>query len=196
MNNFIYCCGLLLCQHFLKTVNSSKTHARDVSQAALTEADLRAELGLLRTAKDAAAKEAKEAQMNALLLEDELRAVKSKLTLARQEKVKIERESRITLAMAKKPEIDTYSSSEFEFYKGKVIRIAWQVCFLFFTILTRQVFGCDVKATALSNHVQSLEAKLAEKSQEIEELRRQIERSLSQNRLAMIRSVPSRHKKP
>jgi outer membrane murein-binding lipoprotein Lpp len=109
--------------------------------------------------RDEACGNAEESKRKATLLDEELRQVKTKLARVTQEKIKMERDQRATMSLAKS--MDSHVSSDVDFYKRKV--------------------------SELTSHVQGLNAVIAEKNRHIDEMRRQIERSMGQNRLANLR---------
>lgn len=135
-----------------------KAQSRDASHSAIAEAKLRADLSHMTTKRDEALSQAEEYKRMAVLVEDELRDVKTKLYRLTQEKIKMERDQRATLSLAKS--LENNSSSDSEYYKRKV--------------------------QELSSHLQSMNALLAEKNRQVDDLRRQLDRQLSQNRLASI----------
>lgn len=137
----------------------SKADARDTSRVALAEARLRAELSVMLSKRDEACENAEQSKRRATLLDEELRQVKTKLARVTQEKIKMERDQRATMSLAKS--MDSHVSSDVDFYKRKV--------------------------SELTSHVQGLNAVIAEKNRHIDEMRRQIERSMGQNRLANLR---------
>jgi outer membrane murein-binding lipoprotein Lpp len=114
--------------------------------------------------RDEACGSAEESKRKATLLDEELRQVKTKLARVTQEKIKMERDQRATMSLAKS--MDSHVSSDVDFYKRKV--------------------------SELTSHVQGLNAVIAEKNRHIDEMRRQIERSMSQNRLANLRGDSSK----
>jgi len=145
----------------------SKTEAQDSSRAALTEAGLRAELSVMVSKKDEAVSSAEEYKRKATLLEEELRQVKMKLSRVTQEKIKMERDQRATMSLAKS--LDSHVSCDVDYYKRKV--------------------------TELNGQLQGMNAVVAEKNRQIEDMRRQIERSMSQNRLANLRGENGKGRK-
>lgn len=98
-------------------MESSKSDARDASRAVQVEAKLRAELSHLRTERNDALAQASEHKRKAELLEEDLRTSKAKYSKVCLEKVKMERESRAALSLARS--LDTHASSDCEFYKRK-----------------------------------------------------------------------------
>ena len=103
----------------MKTVEGAKTDARDASRLVQVEARLRADLVMLRTERNDALAEAAEAKRKAELLEEEVRTTKCKLSKVVQEKIKMERDSRAAISLARS--LDTHASSDCDFYKRKVI---------------------------------------------------------------------------
>ena len=117
--------------------------------------------------KDEAHSSAEEHKRKSALLEEELRQVKMKLSRVTQEKIKMERDQRATMFLAKS--LDSHVSSDVDYYKRKV--------------------------TELNGHLQGMNAVLAEKNRQIEDMRHQIERSMSQNRLANLRGENGKGRK-
>lgn len=153
-------------QNLLHAVEASKTDARENSRTAVAEAGLRAELSFMLAKRDEAFGNAEESKRKATLLEEELRQVKTKLVRVTQDKIKMERDQRATLSLAKS--LDSHVASDVDFYKRKV--------------------------TELTSHVQGQNAVLAEKNRQVDEMRRQIERSMSQNRLANLRGESDKNR--
>jgi chromosome segregation ATPase len=142
----------------LQSVDFSKAEARDTSQAARVEAKLRAELNLMHSKRDEVVANCEEYKRTTILLEEELRQVKAKLSRVAQEKIKLERDQRVTMSLAKS--LDSHSHSDTEYYKRKV--------------------------SELTGHVQGLNSIISEKNRQLKELQHQIERNMSQGRLASI----------
>jgi outer membrane murein-binding lipoprotein Lpp len=105
--------------------------------------------------------QAEHAKRTATLLDDELRQIKTKLSRVTQDKIKMERDQRVTMSLAKSLESNP-SSVDTEYYKRK----------------TQQ----------LTSQVQGLNASIAEKDRQLKETRRQLERNMSQNRLANLKA--------
>ena len=82
------------------------------------EARLRADLSTLRAERNDALAEAAESKRKVELLEDELRTTKTKLNRVIQEKIKMERDSRAAISLARS--LDSHASSDSDFYKRKV----------------------------------------------------------------------------
>jgi hypothetical protein len=108
----------------LRTVETAKSDARDASRVVQVEARLRTDLSMLRTERNDALAEAAESKRKAELLDDELRTTKTKLSRVVQEKIKMERDSRAAISLARS--LDSHASSDNDFYKRKV----------------KDVFGC------------------------------------------------------
>ena len=65
-----------------------------------------------------------------------------------------------------------------------------------FTALYSRIHSISsLQVNELNTHVQGLSAVLTEKNRQIEDLRRQMERSMSQNRLAAFRADSAGHRK-
>lgn len=154
--------------NLLRAVETSKSDARDASRAVQMEARLRADLSVLRSEKDEALSYSDEYKRKVTLLEEELRLIKSKLIRVGQEKVKMERDSRAAISLARS--LDSNSSADVDFHKRKVAELTIQV--------------------------QAQQALTSEKSHQLDEMRRQMERSMSQNRLAHIRAEGTKNRNP
>jgi len=147
--------------NLLRAVEASKSDARDSSRTAQIEARLRGEVSNLRSARENALASASESKRKASFLEEEVRLVKAKLSRVSQEKIKIERDSRAALSLARS--LDSHASSDTDYYKRKVAE--------------------------LNDRLQSQQAQNAEQKRLIDEMRKHYERSVSQNRLAQIRAA-------
>ena len=147
-------------QNLLRAVESAKSDARAASRRIQAEARLRSECTALRTERDAAAAEAAEAQRRAALAEAEGRAARAQLQRCLQDRARMERDSRAALSLARS--LDAHSGSDAAYYK-------------------RQMAG-------LSEQLHQLQATVAEQNLTIAELRRQRERSMSQNQLSQLRA--------
>ena len=82
------------------------------------EARLRADLSALRAERNDALASAAESKRKASLLEEEVRSTKTKLSRVVQEKIKMERDSRAAISLARS--LDSHASSDCDFYKRKV----------------------------------------------------------------------------
>lgn len=127
---------------------------------AQVEARLRANLANMRSERDAASSQAAESERKAELLADELQLTKLKLGRVSKEKIKIERESRAMISRTRS--LENTSSSSVDFYKRK--------------------------SSELTSQLSAQHALSADQKHQIDELRRQLERHLSQNRLANLRA--------
>jgi len=149
----------LFLQNLLRAVESAKSDARAASRRVQAEARLRAECTALRTERDAALADAAESQRRAALAEEEARQAAAQLVRCRRDRVQMERDSRAALSLARS--LDGHAGSDAAYYK-------------------RQMAG-------LTEQVQQLNATVAEQNLTIAELRRQRERSMSQNQLSQLR---------
>ena len=156
-----YSLSLLLLQNLLRALESSRTEAREKSRTAASEAGLRGELSFMTSQRDEALGTAEESKRMASLLQEELRQTKTKLARVTQEKVKLERDQRATMSLARSLDNQQGNAYDVDYYKRKV--------------------------SELSGHVQSMNAVIAEKNRQLDEMRRQVERNMSQNRLANLR---------
>jgi hypothetical protein len=152
-------------QKLLQAIETTKTDVRDSFRLAQAEAKLRGELSSLRSERDEALGAATEHKRKACLLEEELRSTKIKLARCASEKIKVERDARAAISLARSRDLQQQSINV-DYYKRKV--------------------------ADLTNQVQAESALVAEQRYQIEEMRRQIEASKSQNRLANIRAESSK----
>lgn len=124
--------------NLLKTVEMTKSNARDASRVIQVEARLRADLSHLRAERNEALAEAAQAKRKAELLEEDLRTTKAKHSKVVQEKIKMERDSRAAINLARS--LDTHASSDCDFYKRKV-------CYVAIVVL---VLVCKIKSSHVS----------------------------------------------
>ena len=89
-----------------------------------------------------------------------MRLIKGKLNRVTQEKIKLERDARATISLARS--LDNHATSDNEFYRRKLAE--------------------------LNDRLQAKNALVAEQQHQLEDMRRQMERSLSQSRLAQLRA--------
>lgn len=82
-------------------MEASKASARDASRAAQTEARLRGEVSTLLCDRDAALGECAESNRRKILLQEEVRLLKSRVARLTQEKIKVERDSRAALSLVR-----------------------------------------------------------------------------------------------
>jgi len=143
----------------LRAIETSKGDARDICHTAQTESRLRGEISTLKEQNDKLINSEGDSKRKYKLLEEEMRILKSKLSRVTQEKVKLERDARATMSLARS--LDSHANSDTEFYKRKV--------------------------TELNDRLQTKNALVIEQQRQLEEMRRQMERSLSQSRLAQLR---------
>ena len=123
------------------------------------EARLRNEISTLRSDRDEAIGTSTEANRKISILDEEVRLLKLRVNQLTQEKIKIERDSRAALSLARS--MDHHASTDTDFYKRKVAE--------------------------LNDHLHSKNAQVCELKHQLEECRRQMERSISQNKLAQLR---------
>jgi predicted RNase H-like nuclease (RuvC/YqgF family) len=116
----------------------------------------------MRAKCDAALGSAEESKRKASLLQEELRNQRSKFSKITQEKMKMERDyaasQRATMALAKS--VGNGSASDSDYYKRKV--------------------------SDLNSRVQSMHATISEQNRQIQDLRNQLTRNMSQNHLAKL----------
>lgn len=89
-----------------------------MSRLASIEARLRREASCLRSERDEAMADASDSKRKFSLLQEEVRMVKAKLGRVTQEKMKMERDSRAAMSLARS--LDSHASSDSDFYKRKV----------------------------------------------------------------------------
>ena len=150
-----------------------------MSRHAQIEARLRSELASLRGERDQALADVSLLKRKAASMEEDLNATKQKLAKSEQEKIKMERDTRAAISLAKS--VGSETSSDVDFYKRKV-RI-WIIIARFNRLTKPHLF----QSIELQNQMSAQLALLAEQNTQIEEMRRQQERSMSQNRLASMR---------
>lgn len=112
-------------KNLLKAVESSKADSRYAVRAAHEEARLRGELTTLRLERDEALGTKAEALRKSSLLEEEVKLLKEKVNRLIQEKIKIERDSRAALSLARS--IDNHVSADTDFYKRKVCVVNFNI---------------------------------------------------------------------
>ena len=163
-NSFYVICSMLyfppLPQNLLKAVESSKSSARDASRAAQIEARLRSEVSNARIERDTISSEYSESKRKTGLLQEEVRLLRTRIVRLTQEKIKVERDSRAALSLARS--MDTHAASDVDYYKRKV--------------------------SDLNDHLQAKADIVTELKHQVDEYKRQMQRSISQNRLAQLRS--------
>ena len=145
--------------NLLRAVETAKSDARSSSRQIQVETRLRGEVTALRTERDAALANAAESKRRATLAEEEVRTTRAKLTRLQQEKNRIERDSRAALSLAKS--LDSHSTSDAGYYKRQI--------------------------ADLNERINVANATIQEQKIEIAGLRRQRERTLSQNQLSQMR---------
>lgn len=144
----------------LKASETAKADARQSSRSTVTEATLRLELAKETEEKNQALAQAAISRGKAEGLENEKHQIKIKLQRVTAEKFKLERERQAQQHLAQN--LDQQSASDTAFYKRKVAELTGQA--------------------------QALNAALLEKDRTIQDMRRQLERSLSRAAAAKRRS--------
>ena len=147
-------------QNLLRSVESAKSDARSASRRIQAETRLRSDCTTLRTERDAALADAAESKRRAALAEEEARTARTQLHRCQRDKAQMVRDSRAALSLART--LDSHTSSDSAYYKRQM--------------------------AALNEQVQKLNATVAEQNHTIKELRRQRERSMSQNQLSQLRA--------
>ncbi|GFH57665.1 hypothetical protein CTEN210_14141 [Chaetoceros tenuissimus] len=138
--------------NLLKAVEASKANARDACRAAQLEAQLRGENANIRSQRDEAIGQKMETERKTQLLNEENRLLKARVARLTQDKIKMEREARASMSLARS--LDSHAASDVEYYKRKV---------------------ADLNDTVHHKNVA-----IADLKQEIDGYKRQIERSMSQ----------------
>jgi hypothetical protein len=105
-------------QNLLQAVETAKGDARDSCRHVQMEARLRSELSSLRGERDKALGTATSLKRKATSMEGDLQATKQRLVRIEQEKIKIERDNRAAMSLAKS--VGNETSSDIDFYKRKV----------------------------------------------------------------------------
>jgi len=140
-------------------VEGSNNTIQDNARAAQMGASLGEEMHVIRSQREVSLEACAELTKKNSLLEEELRFLKGKLHRLTQEKLKVERDSRAAISLARS--LDMHTSSDAEFYKRKV--------------------------DELKDRLNSEQAVATEYKVQLEEMRRKMERSFSQNRLSQLR---------
>ena len=157
---------LLISQNLLKAVTESAEATKDESQTKLLEAKMRADLLHAISERDASQKDCWIAQRSVNLLRGDVENLKTERTKLQHDKLRLEREVRSARALADQLSnsllgSDSHHRDDLDYYKGK--------------------------SKELELHLQGMTARLAEKNQEIQELRRYNNRNLSQQKLESLR---------
>jgi hypothetical protein len=121
---------MLPLQKLLCEVKASNNSIQTVSNAARVESDLAKELQMTLSERDKSIESCLELTKKNTLLEEELSLVKGKLHRLMQEKMKVERDSRAAISLARS--LDMRTSSDAEFYKRKARKL--HHVFFFFCI--------------------------------------------------------------
>eukprot|EP00547_Thalassionema_nitzschioides_P003421 CAMPEP_0194201048 /NCGR_PEP_ID=MMETSP0156-20130528/1429_1 /TAXON_ID=33649 /ORGANISM="Thalassionema nitzschioides, Strain L26-B" /LENGTH=309 /DNA_ID=CAMNT_0038926149 /DNA_START=52 /DNA_END=981 /DNA_ORIENTATION=- len=146
--------------NLLRAVEKSKNVTRESSRSVQVEAKLRSTLSSLRTERDDALGLVASLKRKNGSLEEDIRVNRLKISRLDQEKIKIQRDSRAAMSFAKS--LGSETSSDIDFYKRKI--------------------------SDLENQLSSQHVLAAEQNAEIDDMRRQQERSMSQHRLASMRA--------
>ncbi|GKZ01075.1 hypothetical protein MPSEU_001059100 [Mayamaea pseudoterrestris] len=112
-------------QNLLQAAEVVKTEARDVSRGALMAASLRAELNTISSKLDEALHQTEEIKRKNILLEEENLHIKTKLSRVVQEKIKLERDQRMSMSLSK--HFDNSSATDWEYYKHQVNELSGQL---------------------------------------------------------------------
>lgn len=104
--------------NLLQALETSKQSCHDYSKHVRTECHLRNEITTLKKQRDTFQETCTIQQNKISNVEEELKMLKGKMTRLMQEKIKVERESRAALSLAKS--MDGYNASDVDYYKRKV----------------------------------------------------------------------------
>lgn len=132
-------------------------------------ARLRAELNVATTKYNEEQGQSEGHKRRVTLIQEELHDVKIKLSRVTQEKIRMERDQRASLSLSKSLDNPGITAADLDFYKRKV--------------------------SELNGNVQGLNAVVAEKNRQIDEMRRQIERNASKHRVDILRRLSSTSKR-
>lgn len=146
-------------KNLFRALQNHRDEAQEKSNATLKVASLRGELSVVTEDRDKAVAEAMEFKSKAIQFQEELRQLKAKHARVQQQKTKLERDQRTAMSFAKS--LDSSTSTDVDYYKRKM--------------------------EELSSQLQGKNAVINEKTRQVEDLRRQLERNMSQNRLANLR---------
>ena len=102
----------------MEAVEVSKANAHNAARAAKTETSLRSEVSKLKLENEKVNETYTEAQRKMSLLGEEVSLLKSRVERLTQEKIKVERDSRAALSLARS--MDSHASSDVQYYKKKV----------------------------------------------------------------------------
>jgi predicted RNase H-like nuclease (RuvC/YqgF family) len=138
----------------------------------LVEARLRAEVSTMMSQRDEAIGQAEEYKHKATLVQEQLHNQQTKLSRVTQEKIKLERDfmasKHATKSLVQSMEANS-TSTDNEFYNRKI--------------------------SELNGRIQSQSAVIAEKNRQIEEMRRRLERNISQSRWTAVSSTSTSGKR-
>jgi len=109
---------VIISKNLLKAVEASKSSARDMCRSVQTEARLRGDISNVRSERDTAIGEGAESKRKVILLEEEVRLLKARVARLTHEKIKVERDSRAALSLARS--MDNHNASDVDYYKRKV----------------------------------------------------------------------------
>jgi predicted RNase H-like nuclease (RuvC/YqgF family) len=158
----------MLPKNLARALDHSRSQTQDAARSILVEARLRAEVTTMMSQRDEAIGQAEEYKHKATLVQEQLHNQQTKLSRVTQEKIKLERDfmasQRATKTLVQNMETNT-TTTDNEYYNRKI--------------------------SELTGRLQSQNAVIAEKNRQIEEMRRQLERSISQTRWTTMSSSAS-----
>lgn len=104
--------------NLLQALETSKQSCHDYSKHVRTECHLRNDITTLKRERDTLQETCTIQQNKISKFEEEIKMLKDKMTTLMKEKIKVERESRAALLLAKN--LDGYNASDVDYYKRKV----------------------------------------------------------------------------
>ena len=114
----MYILRFLMNQKLFRTIEATKSETHDSCRAAQNEMRLRSEISSLCLERDEAKASVLKTNRKSNLMDEELKLLKSKLARITQERIKMERDSRAAISLARS--FDNHTHSDIEFYKRKV----------------------------------------------------------------------------
>jgi hypothetical protein len=146
-------------KNLARALEHSRSQTQDAARSILVEARLRAEVSTMMSQRDEAIGQAEEYKHKASLVQEQFHNQQTKLSRVTQEKIKLERDcmasQRATKTLVQSMETNS-TSTDNEFYNRKI--------------------------SELNGRIQSQGAVIAEKNRQIDDMRRQLERNVSQSR--------------
>ena len=166
----IYFCSVFKNQNLLRASVTAQENVHDTNQYIITEAKLRAELCTINTKYGETFRQAEEYKHKSTLLQDEIRDLRVKLSRVNHEKVRLERDQRAT-------KLSILSGFE----TNKVVSLSSSATKL---NNVTEMENQKRKIDELNGRIQGMNAVMADKDRQLEELRRQLDRAMTQNHLS------------